>query len=217
MGSGGVLLCDVTGDTPHLAIEGGKNGLIYVVNRDNMGHFDEKTDHSVQILESQGNWVMSAPVFFKNCLFYNRSGEDIKCRPFADGKFGDVMGTAQGTGGRGGGPVISANGTDSGIVWIIDNGGPGPLAHRLQGGRPDQRPRESGRALQGPHAGRRDQVFAPDRGERQGLRLLRHGAAGPHQRASLHLRSAIGRENRGGWAGGTKRHPPCTLLLHASR
>ena len=127
VGSGGVLLCDVPGATPHLAIEGGKNGLIYVVNRDNMGHFDPATDHSVQILESQGNWVMSAPIFFNNCLFYNRSGEEIKCLPFADGKFGATAGTADGTGGRGGGPVISANGTDNGIVWIIDNGGPASL------------------------------------------------------------------------------------------
>jgi len=127
VGSGGVAMVDVSGSVPHLAIEGGKNGLIYVVNRDNMGHFDAQTDHSVQILEGQGNWVMSAPIFFNNCLFYNRSGEVIKCRPFADGKFGDVMGTADGTGGRGGGPVISANGTNNGIVWIIDNGGPASL------------------------------------------------------------------------------------------
>jgi hypothetical protein len=127
VGSGGIAMVDVPGSVPHLAIEGGKNGLIYVVNRDNMGHFDEKTDHSVQVLEGQGNWVMSAPIFFNNCLFYNRSGEVIKCRPYADGKFGDVMGTADGTGGRGGGPVISANGTNDGIVWIIDNGGPASL------------------------------------------------------------------------------------------
>jgi len=127
VGSGGIAMVDVADSGPHLAVEGGKNGLIYVVNRDNMGHFDEKTDHSVQILEGQGNWVMSAPVFFNNCLFYNRSGEVIKCRPFVDGKFGDVMGTADGTGGRGGGPVISANGTKDGIVWIIDNGGPASL------------------------------------------------------------------------------------------
>ncbi len=127
VGSGGLLLCDVPGDTPHLAVEGGKNGLIYVINRDHMGHFDASTDHSLQILEGQGNWVMSAPVFFNNCLFYNRSGEDIKCLPFAEGKFGAATGTADGTGGRGGGPIISANGTDNGIVWIVDNGGPASL------------------------------------------------------------------------------------------
>ncbi len=127
VGSGGLLLCDVPGATPHLAIAGGKNGLIYVVNRDNMGHYDTATDHTVQLLEGQGNWMLSAPVFFNNCLFYNRSGEDIKCLPFSNGRFGAVMGTAQGTGGRGGGPVISANGTNNGLVWIIDNGGPASL------------------------------------------------------------------------------------------
>jgi len=127
VGSGGCLLADVPGAAPHLAIEGGKNGLFYVVNRDAMGHFDPNTDHVVQTLESQGSWVMSAPIFFNNCLYYNRSGEKLKCLPLADGKFSAAAGTANGTGGRGGGPVISANGTSNGIVWLIDNGGPASL------------------------------------------------------------------------------------------
>ncbi len=127
VGSGGLLLLDVSGSTPHLAIAGGKNGLLYVVNRDAMGHFDPSTNNIVQTLESQGNWVLSAPIFFDNCLYYNRSGESLKCLPLSGGKFSAPTGTANGTGGRGGGPIISANGTSNGIVWIIDNGGPASL------------------------------------------------------------------------------------------
>lgn len=130
IGSGGLLLVDVPGATPHLAIEGAKNGVMYIVNRDKMGHFDSSntTDgNAVQILESRGNWFTSAPVFFNNCLFYNRGGEVLKCRPFVDGKFADTTGTGAGSGGRGGGPVVSANGKENGIVWLIDNGGPASL------------------------------------------------------------------------------------------
>jgi len=126
VGSGGCLLFDVPGaKTPHLAAAGGKNGLIYVVNRDAMGHFDPQSDHHVQTLEPQGgNWVLSAPVFFNNSLYYCRSGDKLKCLPFKDGQFAAPTGIANGTNGRGGGPVISANGVKNGIVWLLDNGGP---------------------------------------------------------------------------------------------
>ena len=126
VGSGGCLLFDMPGTkTPHLAVAGGKNGVIYIVNRDAMGRFDPQSDHNVQTLEPEGgNWVLSAPVFFNNCLYYCRSGDKLKCLPFRDGKFAAPSGIANGTVGRGGGPVISANGVKNGIVWLLDNGGP---------------------------------------------------------------------------------------------
>jgi hypothetical protein len=128
VGSGGTVLMDVPGPIPRLVVEGTKHGVIYIMNRDKMGGYDPKEDHNVQTLEPQGgNWMTSSPVFFNNFLYYNRSGDMLKCLPFANGKFGPAKGTGKGSGGRGGGPVISANGVANGIVWLIDNGGPASL------------------------------------------------------------------------------------------
>ncbi|MGH8047698.1 MAG: hypothetical protein ACREKL_10660 [Chthoniobacterales bacterium] len=128
VGMGGTLLVDVPGPNPHLAIEGAKNGVVYIVNRDKMGGYDPKEDRNVQNLEPQGgNWICSAPVFFNNFLYYVRSGAELKCVPLENGKFGATKGTAKGSGGRGGGPVVSANGTANGILWLIGNGAPASL------------------------------------------------------------------------------------------
>jgi hypothetical protein len=46
IGSGAVvLLPDQTGPVLHLLTEGGKEGVVYLIDRDNMGHF-QAADHT---------------------------------------------------------------------------------------------------------------------------------------------------------------------------
>lgn len=130
IGSGGMLVFDVPGaPVPHLAIGSGKEGVFYVMNRDNLGQFDSATDHVVQKFEKPDRHeIMSTPIFFNNTFFYNRSGEDLRARAVSNGQIADSYNrTADTFNSRGGGPVISANGTSNGIVWMLDNGGPAQL------------------------------------------------------------------------------------------
>ena len=71
-----LLVDQTTGSFPHLLISAGKGGTIYVVNRDNMGHFHANNDN--QIVQSivgampngsaeAGNF--SQPVFFNGFIF----------------------------------------------------------------------------------------------------------------------------------------------------
>lgn len=130
IGSGGVMIFDVPNNSvPHLAIGTGKEGVFYVMNRDNLGQFDSATDHVVQKFEKPDQHeIMSTPIFFNNTLFYNRNGEDLRARAFSNGQFADSYNrTADTFDSRGGGPVISAQGTSNGIVWMLNNGGPASL------------------------------------------------------------------------------------------
>ncbi len=130
LGSGGTMPLDVPGaPTPHLLIASGKSGIFYVLNRDNLGQFDPQTNHVVQELEhADRKEVMSTPVFFNNMLYSNRSGEVLRARAFINGKFSESTNETTGSfNGRGGGPVISANGKADGIVWMLNNGGPASL------------------------------------------------------------------------------------------
>ena len=59
LGSGGVLLLpDQSGAHPHEMVSAGKDGTIYLVNRDNMGHFNANNDQIVQSLPNifPGAW-----------------------------------------------------------------------------------------------------------------------------------------------------------------
>jgi hypothetical protein len=130
IGAGGVTVFDAPGaPVPHLVIGSGKEGVFYLMNRDNLGQFDSATDHVVQIFEKRDRHeIMTTPIFFNNTLFYNRSGEELRARAFSSGQFADSYNrTADTFNGRGGGPVISANGTSNGIVWLLNNGGPASL------------------------------------------------------------------------------------------
>src|SRR5205823_652996 len=79
LGSGGVLLLpDQSGPHPHLAVSGGKNGTIYLVDRDNMGHYRSKNDNQiVQVLVNRfpggtfGTGNFKAPVYFNSNLYFS--------------------------------------------------------------------------------------------------------------------------------------------------
>jgi hypothetical protein len=124
LGSGGpVLLPDSAGDSahPHLMIGAGKEGTIYLLDRDNMGQFDSQVDHVVQEISGTINGSFGTPAFFNGRLYYI-SGKPGPAFSFAlsDAAIGDYQLTPDLFGYPGGSPVVSANGTQNGIVWMID-------------------------------------------------------------------------------------------------
>jgi hypothetical protein len=72
LGSGGpLLLPDAAGspDHPHLLVASGKEGTIYLLDRDNLGKFDPATDHVVQELPAAVNGTLSTPAYFNHSLY----------------------------------------------------------------------------------------------------------------------------------------------------
>ena len=79
LGSGGILvLPDAAGDAahPHLLVGGGKQGVMYLLDRDNLGKFNasEKAEIS-KIVEETGSSTLaggafSTPAYFNQSLFY---------------------------------------------------------------------------------------------------------------------------------------------------
>jgi hypothetical protein len=130
LGSGAVLLLpDSVGssDHPHLMVQAGKEGTIYLMDRDNLGQFDSAgigKDGVVQEIPSALNgWVMATPAFFNGMIYYQSIKDDLKAYQIADGQITPtpVSETHQVFNGeRGGTPSISANGTTDGIVWVLD-------------------------------------------------------------------------------------------------
>lgn len=135
LGSGGVLLLpNETGSTahPHLLVGAGKEGKIYLVDRDNMGHFNSSNDNQiVQEIANAIGGVWSMPAYFNDgttkWVYYQGTGDVLKAYSIANAQLSttpvyqssDYVGYPSST------PSISANGTSNGIVWTIQTDGYG--------------------------------------------------------------------------------------------
>ncbi len=121
-GAGGaaVLLDQTSG--PQLAIGGGKQGNLFLVDRTNMGKNDT-VNHVLQTL-NVGNAIFSTPAFWQNNLYLAGTGT-LQQFTFVPGN-GTFNGTAASVSGNtfgfpGATPSVSTQGATNGIVWAIDS------------------------------------------------------------------------------------------------
>jgi hypothetical protein len=133
-GSGGELLIpdvvDANGNTRHLAVGSGKDDIIYVVDRDNMGKFSPSADGIYQQINGQlAGGVFSKPSYFNNTVYYGAVNDAIKAFPIVNG----LLATTPASRSThtfsypGATPAISASGNTNGIVWVVENSGPAVL------------------------------------------------------------------------------------------
>src|SRR5580704_16637381 len=133
-GSGGPLLLpditDANGVTRHLAVGAGKDQIIYVVDRDNMGKFNSSNDNIYQqISGALSGGVWSKPSYFNGVVYYGAVGDSIKAFPISAGKLATTASSKSSHtfGYPGATPAISANGASDGIVWVVENSNNGVL------------------------------------------------------------------------------------------
>ncbi|MGA7539137.1 MAG: PQQ-binding-like beta-propeller repeat protein [Steroidobacteraceae bacterium] len=134
LGSGGaMLLPDVTdssGVVRHLMIGAGKDGNLYVVNRDDMGKFSLSGDGIWQQLDGLfPGGIFSSPAYFNGEVYYGDVGGTLKAFSVTDAKLSNVPASQTSTQFPypGTTPAVSANGTSNGIVWAVENSDPAVL------------------------------------------------------------------------------------------
>jgi hypothetical protein len=127
LGSGGpMVLPDLNFGTAgilNLAVGAGKDGNIYVVNRNNMGKFSPTANNVYQELSGAlPSGVWGVPAYFNNTVYFCDQNSTLKSFSIVNGK----LSTAPGHTGAsftypGVLPSVSANGGSNGIVWAIEN------------------------------------------------------------------------------------------------
>ena len=133
LGSGGALLLpDVTdagGTTRHLVVGAGKDGNLYVVNRDSMGKFNPTNNSQIwqQLSGALGGGIWSTPAYFDGSVYYGPVGGALLAFRVSNAMLGGSPSSQSATsfGYPGTAPAISANGTANGIVWAHENAGSG--------------------------------------------------------------------------------------------
>jgi len=130
LGSGGaVVLVDLAPPAPvqHLLVGGGKGsgfvGEVYVLNRDNMGHFSSTMDNVVQKF-SLGGGIFSTAAFWQNRLYMAGVGQRLKA--FNLNTLTSLFNTTAASqsshsyGFPGTTPTVSSSGMTNGITWALD-------------------------------------------------------------------------------------------------
>jgi hypothetical protein len=123
--SGSLLLPDLVDSsniTRHLAVVAGEDGVIYVVNRDNMGQYNSSKNNVYQQLPGDGHANFSSPVYFNNTIFIGPSGLSLRAYPISKALLATSPFTqsAHVFGSNGTIPSVSSNANRNGIVWALD-------------------------------------------------------------------------------------------------
>jgi Abnormal spindle-like microcephaly-assoc'd, ASPM-SPD-2-Hydin/PQQ enzyme repeat len=129
LGSGGAMvlpdLTDALGRTQHLAVGAGKDGVLYLVNRDNMGKFNANNNDAIYqgLPGALAGPEFSMPAYFNNKIYYGAVNDSIRAFAFVAAK---LLATPASQTSHifpypGATPSVSANGTSNGIVWVTEN------------------------------------------------------------------------------------------------
>ncbi len=131
LGSGGVILVPGSTTYPHEVLGGGKDGNIFVVNRDSMGGFNDTTNNVLQTVHTgtqQYDNIFDTPVYWNGSVYYHCSHDVLRTFSWTAGADAGTQLSAQSTSAgantytmHGATPSLSANGMNNGIIWDIDN------------------------------------------------------------------------------------------------
>jgi len=134
LGSGGEMLLpdlkDAANTVRHLMVGAGKDGNIYVVDRDSMGKFNANTNNNYQTLnQALPGGIWSTPAYFNGAVYYGDVSGTLKAFTISNAR---LVATPQSQSATqfsypGTAPSVSANGTLNGIVWAHENTNPAVL------------------------------------------------------------------------------------------
>ena len=122
LGSGGVLLLpdQSSGGHTHLMVQAGKEGRIYLVDRDNLGGFNSNGDNIVQEVTGQLGGLFGSAAYWNGHLYFWASNDNLSSFSFSNGIINSLTAASSENGGfPGATPSISSNGNSNGIVWDV--------------------------------------------------------------------------------------------------
>jgi hypothetical protein len=127
--TGVLILPDQSGTYPHELVAGGKQGFVYLLDRDDLGGFHQTYDQDIEefslIPGEQTDQVkdvlFSSPAYWNNTIYFAPDDSPVLAYPLSNGSLGTpTTSAAHYTGAHS--PSISANGNSNGILWDLTGG-----------------------------------------------------------------------------------------------
>ena len=130
--SGALLLPDDVGTAAHrhLLAGAGKEGRIYLLDRDQMGHFNAAGDTQiVQSIAGKIGPVYGGAAYFNHTLYFAGAQDSLKAFAISDAHLtlSPSSQSSQTFGSQGAAPTVSSNHSTNGIVWLVEPGSGGML------------------------------------------------------------------------------------------
>ena len=128
VGTGAPVLLENSNSQPNLLIGGSMSGSLYVVNPDNMGVNSVCPDSlpRVQVIPVGAGPILSTPLFWNNYVYVAPRNANLMSFHMSGGILSPPPPASQSPetlGPQGATPVISSNGTNNAILWLIDSSG----------------------------------------------------------------------------------------------
>ena len=124
--SGGVVvLPNQPGPHPHEILGAGKDGKIFLVDRDDMGEFSPHQNHVLETVDGNPNGYYSTAAYFGGAVYYAGVGDRLKRFPLSNGLLDPKPASMSPMAFNypGATPSISSDGTRDAIVWTLEAGG----------------------------------------------------------------------------------------------
>jgi hypothetical protein len=117
--TGALVLPDQSGPFPHELVASGKEGVVYVLNRDNLGMFAANDSQIIQEFSLiMAGELLSSPAYWNGRVYYSPDAVPLQSFQVSNGLLVPSVNTTQRLTGAHS-PSISANGNTNGILWVI--------------------------------------------------------------------------------------------------
>ncbi len=113
---------DSVGRTRHLASAAGKDGNLYIVDRDNMGGWNANANNVYQQINLGAAAIYSSPAYFNHSFYISPVDGPLQSFGMSQAHLSTAPTSATTISffSRGTVPSVSSNGTTGGIVWALD-------------------------------------------------------------------------------------------------
>jgi hypothetical protein len=124
-----VILPDQAGSVAHELLASGKPGVLYMINRDGMGHFHSGSDsqivQSVPVFPNTSgitSGIFASPVYWNGNVYISGISSSVDAFALSAGKLSTspTSHTGHDFPFPGGTLSVSSNGTAAGILWVLD-------------------------------------------------------------------------------------------------
>ncbi len=136
LGAGGAMLLpdltDGSGAVHQLLVGAGKDGDIYVGDRNSLGKYTPNATSNSNIYQdlvmALPNGAWSGPAYFNNTVYYAGVQDVLKAYTISNAKLSTMPTSESPTSFAypGSTPAVSANGTQNGIVWAVEDAANAP-------------------------------------------------------------------------------------------